>query len=259
MGFIDGNIATDRNIEAINNILFQKAQALHKQPRETVTFTTIPESDYLLNNIEDYPHIFVLGCVMDRGISAERAWNIPCIISKECGGPEFSRLLSLDLDAIKSIFKEKSLHRYINQMPGCFSSGIEIIHSKYHDNASNIWKYNNPDCKEVIRRFDEFKGVGQKISTMATNILVRDFKIPLQNTNEIDISVDIQVRKAFKRLGLITANASNQEIIETARKIYPDYPGIADSIVWEIGRLWCEDLSNCCKCFLNKFCPKNPL
>jgi endonuclease-3 len=244
--------------QRITKILFDKAQKMHNKPRSIVPFTNIPESDSLLNNIEKYPHFFVLGCIVDRQIPAERAWNIPLIVSKECGGIEFNNFLSLNLDNYKSIFSEKRLHRFNEQMAGHFYWAVQTIHTEYQDNASNIWLKGQPTCKEVIDRFARFSGVGQKISTMATNILVREFKVPLKNVNEIDISVDSQIQKVFKRTGLVPANASNLQIIEAARKIYPKYPGIADSIIWEIGRDWCKtDLSGCPECYLNDYCPKN--
>lgn len=246
--------------QTINRILFDKAQELHDKPRTIVPFTNIPESDALLNNIETYPHFFVLGCIMDRQIPAERAWNIPTIISKECGGPQFEKFLSLDLPELASIFSDKRLHRFNEQMAKNFHSAIQIIHAEYQDNAANIWLGGQPGSKVVIDRFERFPGVGQKISTMATNILVREFKVPLKDVHEIDISVDSQIEKVFKRMGMVSANASKQEIIEAARGIYPEYPGIADSVVWEIGREWCKtDLSACRKCYLNDYCPKNPV
>jgi endonuclease III len=244
--------------DTINQILFDKAQELHDKPRSIVTFTTIPESDALLNNIETWPHFFVLGCIMDRQIPAERAWNIPCIVAKECGGPGFEHFLSLDIDRLNSIFSEKRLHRFNEQMANNFYQAIRLIHDKYQDNAANIWLAGEPGCKDVIDRFAQFSGVGQKISTMATNILVREFKVPLKNVHEIDISVDSQITKVFGRLGLVPKGASNEMIIEAARKIYPKYPGIADSVIWEIGRDWCKtDMSGCPRCYLNEFCPKN--
>lgn len=246
--------------QMIINILFEKAQELHNKPRSIVPFTNIPESDALLNNIEQYPHFFVLGCIMDRQIPAEKAWNIPVIISKECGGIEFQKFLSLDQTLLQSIFSEKKLHRFNDQMADHFYKAIQRIHTEYHDNAANIWLMDQPDCKEVIDRFAQFSGIGQKISTMATNILVREFKVPLKNVHEIDISVDSQVVKVFKRIGLVSANASIQDVVEASRKVYPKYPGIADSIIWELGRELCKtDLSGCPNCYLNEYCPKNQI
>jgi endonuclease III len=246
--------------QMINQILFDKAKELHVAPRSIVTFTTIPESDALLNDIEKYPHIFVLGCIMDLQIPAERAWNIPCIIAKECGSPGFENFLSLDLNRLNAIFSGKRLHRFNSKMADNFHKAIRKIHTDYQDNAANIWLAGRPGCREVIDRFAQFHGVGQKISTMATNILVREFKVPLENVHEIDISVDSQVKKVYRRMGLVPAGASNEEIIGAARKIYPSYPGLADSIIWEIGRNWCKtDLSGCGECYLEEWCPKNPV
>ena len=244
--------------QTINQILFNKAQALHKSPRTLVTFTRNPEADVLLNNIEQYPHLFVLGCIMDRQIPAEKAWNIPYSLSQECGGVEFRNFLSMSLDDLNAIFVKKHLHRFNEQMAGHFYAAVQRIHTQYRDNAANIWLEGQPGSKEVIERFAQFSGVGQKISTMATNILVREFKVPLKNVHEIDISVDSQIEKVFKRMGIVPLNASREEIINAARKIYPEYPGIADSVIWEIGRDWCKtDLSGCQKCYLNDYCPKN--
>jgi endonuclease-3 len=243
--------------ETIATILFAKAQELHDKPRSVVPFTNIPESDNLLNNIEEYSHFFVCGCIMDRQIPAEKAWNIPYKISQECRGKNFQNFLSLSLDSLNAIFNEKRLHRFNAQMANNFYQALQIIHRDYEDCASQIWTKGQPDSRQVIERFEKFPGVGQKISTMATNILVREFKVPLRNTNEIDISVDSQIEKVFKRIGFVPVNASKQQIIEAAREIYPDYPGIIDSVVWEIGGDWCKsDFSACGECYLNEYCPK---
>jgi endonuclease III len=189
---------------------------------------------------------------------ASSIWNIPCRIAEECGGPEFRHFLALTLDDLNRIFQEKHLHRFKGKMPLRFYRAIQNIHTQYGDNAANIWLAGNPTCKEVIDRFDEFEGVGQKISTMAVNILVREFKVPLLNVNEIDISVDVQIDRVYKRIGVVPITASRDEIIAAARKIYPEYPGFADSVIWEIGSDWCKpDLPECSQCFLDEYCPKN--
>lgn len=49
-------------------------------------------------------------------------------------------------------------------------------------------------------RFFGFNVVGVKIAIMATNILARDFKVPMQDLNCVDVSPDVQVRRVLTRL-----------------------------------------------------------
>jgi len=73
----------------------------------------------------------------------------------------------------------------------------------------------------------------------------------------IDISPDTHVRRVFKRLGVISKNASNDELIYSARELNPEYPGIFDLSCWEIGRNWCKlQKPQCEDCYLHEYCPK---
>jgi endonuclease III len=242
--------------DKIVEILVKRGNELFGQPYKKVNFTGNGEADTLLNNLNQFPHAYVLACVMDRQIKAERAWLIPYLISQEIGGFDFERLLKMDLNYLKEIFKRKKLHRFNDIMAENLYSAIQLIHRKYNDDASNIWK-NNPKSATIIRRFLEFKGVGVKIATMAANILAREFKIPMQDRICIDISPDVQVKRVFTRLGFISKGASNDELIYCARELHPEYPGIFDFSAWEIGREWCRPNNPDCKnCYLNQFCPK---
>jgi hypothetical protein len=100
------------------------------------------------------------------------------------------------------------------------------------DNA----RWRNPPCALVIRRFLEFEGIGAKIATMATNILVRQFNVPMLNKSAIDISADRQVMKYFQSHGLLREAAKKEELIYLAREINPEYPGLLDLLAWEQGR-----------------------
>lgn len=241
----------------IVEILIKRGNELFGLPYKQVKFTGNDDADKLLNNLDQFPHAFVLACVMDRQIKTERAWLIPYLISQEIGGFEFEKLLRLDLNSLEEIFKRRSLHRFNDIMADSFHSAIQLIHTKYNNDVSKIWK-DKPRSATVVRRFFEFKGVGVKISTMATNILAREFKIPMQDRICIDISPDVQVKRVFRRLGFISKDASNDELIYCARELHPEYPGIFDLSVWEIGKRWCRPIKPDCKnCYLSEFCPKN--
>ena len=240
----------------IVEILTKRGNALLKEPYKKIEFTKNTEADELLNNLDEYPHAYVLACIMDRQIKAERAWLIPYEISKEIGGFEISRLLKMELNQVKKIFNINSLHRFNDTMSEFFHLGIQKIHKGYNDDATSIWK-DAPRSATIVRRFLEFPGAGIKIATMAANILARDFKIPMVDYICIDISPDVHVKRVFYRLGFIQEKASNEELIFCARELNPLYPGIFDLSCWEIGRNWCRPKDpNCSDCYLNQYCPR---
>ena len=242
--------------EKIVNILIEKGNELFKQPYKYIEFNKNKESNKLLNNLKDFPHAFVLACVMDRQIKAERAWLIPYEISEEIEGFKFSRLLKVNQEEMIKIFKRKSLHRFNKIMGKNFYLATRKIHNDYQDDASNIWK-GNLKSAIIIRRFLGFNGVGIKIATMAANILAREFKIPMKDYINIDISPDVHVKRVFKRLGFISKDASNDDLIYCARELNPMYPGIFDLSCWEIGRYWCRPNKPICKkCYLSRYCKK---
>ncbi len=251
---MNSGLSTDQ--EQIIDILVEQGNVNLIEPRGNVGFTGNIDADDLLDDISGHPHAFVLGCVMDRQIRADRAWIIPYRFSCELGGFEFERLLKLGQGWITNFFTQHSLHRFPNRMADNFYRAVQLIHQKYHDDAANIWA-DTPASATVVRRFLEFKGVGPKISTMAANVLVKVFKVPFADTTCIDISPDVQVMRVFARLGLVDEGASNDEVIYRARELNPEYPGIFDEVVWETGEGWCRPSNpRCGECFLNEYCPK---
>lgn len=244
------------NKKRIIEVLIDLGEKLLEHPRKKINFTKNLEANKLVNNIEDYLHAFTIACIMDRQIRAERAWCIPYQVMQEIGSFKFTDLLDINEEQLIEIFKRRSLHRFNEEMSNNFYYAVQKIHSDYNNNASGIWE-NKPSSATVVRRFLEFRGVGIKISTMAANILVRDFKIPFKDYICIDISPDVQIQRVFKRLGFIPGNAKSEMIIYTARELNPQYPGIFDLSCWEIGRKWCRPKEpECSSCYLDKYCPK---
>jgi hypothetical protein len=81
------------NKEKIVKILIEKGKELFNQPYKKIPFTKHPEADDLLNDLTNYPHGFVFGCLMDRQMKAENAWLIPYKVAKEIGGFQFKKLI----------------------------------------------------------------------------------------------------------------------------------------------------------------------
>jgi endonuclease III len=245
------------NSYRIAEVLVDKGKTLFDSPRNIVTFTGNVQADNLLNDLENMSHAFVLACVMDRQIKAELAWQIPYLISEKLGNFNFQTLAALSLQEVEKLMTVPSpLHRFPSEMSKNFYFAIQTISENYGGVASNIWN-GKPSSAEVVYRFLQFRGVGQKIGTMAANILARNFKVEFSDYYSIDISVDVHIKRVFYRLGLIPDQASNEQIIFRARALSPQFPGLLDLPVWEIGRTWCKPSEpNCSECYMQQVCPK---
>lgn len=236
------------------------------KPIKGETKGDLNNANNFLKDITNTPHFFVLACVMDMGISAEYAWIIPYKIFKafiEQGFVKdysFEGLSKVEYEKYEYVFTEyygKKLHRY-NYMVKRFFDAVIHIKEKYQNNAANIWK-DEPSSKTVVQRFREFNGVGQKISTMAANILARDFKVKYSDYKNVDISLDIQVIRVMKKLGFVKFDEDEElfkaSIVLKCREMYPEYPGIFDYALWKAGREYCSNINPKCNvCFFNKIC-----
>lgn len=213
-------------------------------------------ADELLNNFEEYPHAFVLGCVMDQQMPSGRAWTIPYKIYKELGSFDIDFLADITEDEYKKMFAEGKYHRYNDKGANYFYEAVQKIKNDYGGDASRIWS-DNPSSKEVVSRFREFRGVGPGISTMAANILARNFKIPMSDYSKIDISTDTHIIRVMNRL-FFDGNATKDEIVKKAREINPEFPGMIDLACRRIGQKYCRPTDpKCYQCPLLKECNYN--
>lgn len=239
----------------VKDLLVRRGDEILRGPPIPITFegNLIP----LVNDLEHHPHAFVLACVMDRQMLAERAWLIPHRIAERLGGDfKFSTLRALSLDDVsRLITTPPPLHRFKNRVSVSFYEGVQRIANVYGGDASRIWSDNAP-CYEVVARFRDFHGVGQKIAAMAVLILVREFKIPLPDLPSLTLAPDVHVCRVFSRLGLCRENAAPDEVADRARSLHPAFPGILDFGAWEVGRTWCRPTNpRCGECVMREACP----
>jgi endonuclease III len=224
---------------------------------QLVHFTGDNKMDKFLNDLDRFPHAYVLACLMDRQIKAERAWKIPYIVCNKFDAFDIDKLSEIKLEEYILLFKSESLHRFNNTMAEIFYNTILRIKNQYNGDASTIWN-DNPSSASVVYKFLEFKGSGIKISTMAANILARQFKIPFSDYYSIDISPDVHIKRVMRRMGYVPENADNDMIIYKARELNPEFPGIIDFSCWEIGRNWCKPTNPDCKnCIVKEYCKMN--
>jgi endonuclease III len=72
---------------------------------QPVKFVDDQKYDNVLNDLATYPHAFVLACLMDRQIKAEKAWILPCIVFEFLGKYSIEELASESQNRIRSIFE----------------------------------------------------------------------------------------------------------------------------------------------------------
>lgn len=219
-----------------------------------VHFTKDPAADVILNDIANTPHAFVLACLMDKQIPAEKAWIIPIKVFNYFGTMDIYRLGEISEPDYINLFVERKLHRFKEEQAKVFYAGIQKIVNEYNGDAANIWK-GKPSSSTVVFRFMQFKGVGVKIATMATNILARQMHVQYSDYYSIDISPDVHIMRIFRRMGYVSKDATRDDVIYKARSLNPEYPGIVDAPCWDIGRSICRPSNpQCSICPLYREC-----
>ncbi len=235
-----------------------------EQERGVSGITVEPAARDLVNDLEHYPHAFVLACIADRQTQADIAWSLPHAICKAAGDFEFETLAGLRGSVWSSVLASSG-HRLATDMERLLPAAIRLIGDRYGGDAARIWA-NGSSGVAVARRFLEFDGVGPKIASMAANILIRDFGIELP-TPRPDIPVDTHVLRVWKRLDLLPGFEHSQLRSTTekqkiglqlrARELNPDWPGELDWPTWQIGRTWCHArrAPACGECYMGPICP----
>lgn len=241
----------------VRDQLVNHGKKLFDAPKEPVRFTKNDEADSLLNDLDRFPHAFVLACAMDRQVRAERAWLIPHRIRQKLNGDfSIAKLAGLSVDDVRELMsKPEPLHRFVDIMSLIFHAAVRRIVNDYEGDASRIWR-GHPSSAEVVYRFLEFEGIGPKIANMAANGLAREHKVPFADYYSIDVSADIHVRRVFGRLGLTGPEPTVDQCIFRARALNPEFPGLMDLPAWEVGRNWCRPTNPQCRsCYMKDGCP----
>ena len=111
------------------------------QPRKIVPFTGDAAADGLLNDIENYPHAFVIACLMDRQWQAEKCWSVPYRLKERLGSFKFDDLADVSEKKVTSLFiQSPPLHRLKEKMAEVFYRATQKIREQYSGNAAQIWQ-----------------------------------------------------------------------------------------------------------------------
>lgn len=165
-----------------------------------IVYDSAKASDTELTEFKHKPHFFVLYCVMNSQINYERAWGIPYVVAADIGDSSFKAFSEQTQRYYTNLFEEKKLHRFNTSMSKAFYFAIKRIENQYDSEPRKIWS-DKPSSADLVYRFLEFDRIGVKNATMAANVLVRNYKVPLKDYFSIDISPDTHIKRVFYRMG----------------------------------------------------------
>ena len=226
--------------QIIGQYLINEGEKILHAPRKFEDYTggNIP-ANIMLNDLEKQPHVFVIACLMDTQFIAEKAWLIPFELKRRIGNFNFSTLITLSQEEIVSFMSTPTfLHRYYKTKAKYLFEMIQKIEREYNGDVTQIWQ-GEPSSAEVVRRF------------------AREFKIKFSDYRSIDISADRHVKRVLSRLGVVPIDPSEEQVIYAAREISPDFPGIIDLPLFNIGREYCHPNNpHCNNCPLGDYCLK---
>jgi uncharacterized HhH-GPD family protein len=151
-----------KHVTMIRDILVKRGEDLLAQPSTPIRFTGDPKADILLNDLDHYPHAFVVACLMDRQWKAEKCWLIPYYFQEKLDSFDFGSLVGLSREQVNALMsKPEPLHRFPDVMARTFYSAIQRIADQYSSDASQIWQ-GKPTSATIVRRFLEFEGAGPR-------------------------------------------------------------------------------------------------
>ncbi len=214
-----------------------------------------PVKEFIVGN----PNAFVIGLISDQSVKAEIAWSLPYRLLERLNTFDFDYIINeLSVDYIENVIKEKpALHRYPHKMAIYIYEAMKKIIEEYSGDALNIW--NNQSADVIIDRLEEFKGISHKKASLGTLLLIRDLGMDISNKSAIDIAYDVHIRRIFLRLGLVDKDTM-ENVLLSARRINPDFPGNLTTSFWTIGRKYCYATDpNCEECPLKECCKEHKL
>ncbi len=102
----------------------------------------------------------LLGMLFDQRVRAEYAFTGPIRLHERLGHLDFSRIASMDEDALRERFAEKpAVHRFTNKMAAMTQAVATHIVEHYEGDASKLWNDEAP-FPEIQKRLRAIPGFG---------------------------------------------------------------------------------------------------
>ena len=126
----------------------------------TLWLTGDPDADRLLT---DDPFALLVGMLLDQQVPMETAFAGPEKIRSRLGEIDPARLAGEDPDHLVDVFKQPpAVHRYPGSMAGRVQALAAAVQTEWGGDATAIWRRDDPDGAEVLRRLKALPGFGDQ-------------------------------------------------------------------------------------------------
>jgi len=209
----------------------------------------------------------LLGVIPDRSVKAKQAWGAGQSISAALGDPDDPRILG---QALSDMGHRRlvgflrygdggyAFHRHYKTFARLLREAAAHLLERYDGDPRKIWN-SQRDIPMVRDRLDAIPGIGPGLARMAVLMLAREYGLlgGTRARRQLDVKPDRHVTRVFQRAGLVEPRASEEDIVQAARALSPDFPARLDAPAWDIGREWCVPRKpNCPECPLTGPCPR---
>lgn len=200
------------------------------------------------------------GLVLQRGMPAERVWQIPMHLRLKIGHLDPARMAQMSVEDMTTTFDSLEVRpRYPAQAAKTVVALAELVTKKFGGDGSSIWR--GREVPDVIATLESLPWVGPGISHMAVLLLMDEsgYAPHPSELSSLDVKADVHVVRVFYRLGIADAETRNAAV-HAARHYHPEFPGLLDWPAWDVGRRFCRPKSPVCgECPLSHVCNKRDL
>ncbi|WP_229993075.1 HhH-GPD-type base excision DNA repair protein [Arthrobacter sp. Bi26] len=119
-----------------------------------------PAADQLLSNDA---FALLIGMLLDQQVTMESAFAGPEKIQTRIGSMAPAAIAEYDPAGFVEVFKERpSIHRFPSSMASRVQDLAATVVRDWNGDATAIWKQDNPDGQEVLRRLKGLPGFGEQ-------------------------------------------------------------------------------------------------
>lgn len=241
------------------------AIALRRHARDCMDWSRWAETPGRMTHSK--ANLFLLGVMFDQGIPWQRAWAASRLVGeafRNDAEPDsvWERIADTPVSTMQKFmrygFAGSAMHRYWRRYAAWLPDSAQIVVEKYNGDPRRIW-HRQRSVAKVKDRLRELSPVGEALATMAVLLLAREHGLlgGRRAAKQLDVKVDIHLRRVFRRTGLASVTATDADVIRAARDLAPDFPASLDPPAFDIGQGWChKSRPNCSECPLRSVCPK---